>query len=93
MNQCQLFRESLKHNYAISVLSHAIALPPLLPRWGLPFVPHFEYFTEYLTPVNPPIFFSHVLADRSVGIISGGAPVITNTYPEDGQTGRLGTLP
>ena len=33
LNQCQLFRESLKHNHAISASSDAIAMPlfPLFP--------------------------------------------------------------
>lgn len=81
INQFQLIRESLERNHAISVLSHAIALP-LFPLLASPllytFGPHFASFTEYLTPVNPPKFFSHVLTERSKGAVSGRVSVNNN---------------
>jgi len=46
--------------------------------FGVPFAIHFAYFTEYLTLVNPSMFFPHVLTDGSVGIVSGRVPVINN---------------
>lgn len=64
-----------EHNYAISILPQAIAFP-LFPLFASPlsstFSPHFASFSEYLNPVTLPIFLSHVLTGKSVGIVSGG---------------------
>ena len=49
-----------------------------LPCFCVPFAIHFAYFVEHLTPTNPSIFFSHVLTDGSVGIVSGRAPVVNS---------------
>ena len=63
---CLLFRKSLEHNrtiaYFLTPLLYSSLLPLLL--FATPLSPHLESFTEYLTSVNPPVFFSHVLTGR-----------------------------
>lgn len=54
--------------------------PSFLPRLPLPSTPHLTSFNEYLSPVTPPIFFSHLLSSRSIGIISRGRRWLTKKW-------------
>ena len=92
MDRFLLFQKSLEHSRTIFILSHAIpftplypAYPSLLPRFRLSVSPlwylfslDFTSFTGFLTPVTPPVYFSHVLAECKDCVRR--APVINNNF-------------